>query len=51
MFFPPVCTNAEHRNRLSRESEDAHTAHGQAITGTPCDVPVPRKVNLIDSNV
>jgi len=47
MFLSPVCIKAEQRNRLSRGSADVHTAQGQAITGTPCDVPVPKKVTLI----
>jgi len=46
MFFPSTCISAEQRKRLSRGSEDAHTAQGQAITGTPCDVPVPKKMTV-----
>ena len=34
------------RNRLSRGSLDAHILQGQAITGTPCEVPVPRNVTF-----
>ena len=34
------------RNRLSRGSFDAHILQGQAITGTPCEVPVPRNVTF-----
>src|SRR5438309_1475315 len=34
----------DERVRLSRGSLDPHTAHVQPITGTPTDVPVPRKV-------
>jgi hypothetical protein len=47
MFFPSTCTNAEQRNRLSSGSEDAQTAQGHAITGMPCDVPVPKKMTVI----
>jgi len=47
MFFPSACSSAEQRNRLSCGSLEAHTAQGHAITGTPCDVPVPKKVTLI----
>jgi len=32
------------RERLSRGSVDPQTAQRQPIMGTPCDVPVPRKV-------
>src|SRR5688572_4442312 len=31
------------RVRLLRGSDEVHTAQSQAIIGTPCDVPVPRK--------
>jgi hypothetical protein len=32
------------RDRWLRGSGEAQTAHSQAIMGTPCDVPVPRKM-------
>ena len=32
---------------IASDSENAmHTAHSQPIMGTPCDVPVPRKVKV-----
>jgi hypothetical protein len=37
----------EHRKRLSRSSEERHTSQLQAMTGTPCEVPVPKTVILI----
>src|SRR3954447_3596831 len=32
------------RSRLSRGSVERQTGHSHAMTGTPCDVPVPRNV-------
>ncbi len=32
------------RDRASRGSSEWHTAQSHAIMGTPCEVPVPRKV-------
>jgi len=32
------------RERWLRGSDDVQTAHLHAIMGTPCDVPVPRKM-------
>ncbi len=37
-------TKIDERSRLSRLSDEVHTSQPQAITGTPCDVPVPKKV-------
>jgi hypothetical protein len=37
----------EERKRLSLGSVLVHTSQLQAISGTPCEVPVPRKVTLI----
>ncbi len=37
-------TRIDGRQRRSRGSSDRHVAHSQPIIGTPCDVPVPRKV-------
>src|SRR4051812_3975338 len=37
----------EARVRLLRGSVDVHTAQLQAIIGTPCEVPVPRKITSI----
>ncbi len=39
-----VRTKREERVRLSRGSEEVHTAQSQPIIGIPTDVPVPRKV-------
>ena len=39
-----VSSRAEVRNRLSRGSLLLHTSQLQPSTGTPLDVPVPRKV-------
>jgi hypothetical protein len=36
----------EERSLLSLGLEDLHTAQVHAITGTPCDVPVPKKVTF-----
>jgi len=41
--FGPVM-RIEGRVRLSRGSSEAQTAQRQPMIGTPCDVPVPRKV-------
>src|SRR3954471_22708938 len=40
----PVATSTEVRIRRSRGSADLQTVQSQPIIGTPCDVPVPRKV-------
>jgi hypothetical protein len=37
----------EERNRLSRKSPELHTSQSHAMTGTPWDVPVPKKVIFI----
>jgi len=34
----------DERSRLSLGSAEAHTWQSQAITGTPCEVPVPKNV-------
>jgi hypothetical protein len=39
------------RRRLSRLSEERHTSHLQPITGTPCDVPVPKNVIFIATKI
>ena len=36
----------EQRKRLSLESSEAQTLQGQAMTGTPWEVPVPKKVTF-----
>src|SRR5688572_14264773 len=43
---PPasVWMTTEGRVRRSRGSSDRHVPHSQPIIGTPCEVPVPRKV-------
>lgn len=51
MRTPRVSTIAEVRRRLSRRSADVHTLQRQPMTGTPCEVPVPRKVSFMDANV
>ena len=45
----PACdsSTAPERVRLSRESEEWHTAHAHPICGTPKLVPVPRNVSFI----
>src|SRR5262245_48692990 len=43
---PGVSTKIEGRRRVSRGSADRQTAQSQPIIGTPCDVPVPRKVTF-----
>ena len=42
-----VSTNTDVRRRESRGSELVHTGHVQPVSGTPVDVPVPRKVIFI----
>ena len=37
--------------RLSGESVEWQTSHGQAIMGTPCEVPVPKKVMRIGDEI
>jgi len=41
-----ICTEIDDLNRLSLLSADVQTAQLQAITGTPCDVPVPRNLTF-----
>ncbi|WP_255637260.1 hypothetical protein [Dyadobacter sp. NIV53] len=41
--FPSTCIQIDVRNLLSRGSVERQTAQSQAITGIPCDVPVPKK--------
>jgi len=36
----------EERKRLSRVSAEVHTEQLQAITGMPCEVPLPKKVTF-----
>ena len=45
--IPSVSIRAEVRSRLSRLSGEVQTQHPQEITGTPCEVPVPRNVSLV----
>jgi hypothetical protein len=47
MLRPFIVSMAEVLKRLSRRSGDLHTTQLQAITGTPMDVPVPRKVTFM----
>ncbi len=41
-----VLTDIEDLSRLSFELEDLHTVQLQVMTGTPCEVPVPRTVTI-----
>jgi hypothetical protein len=41
----------EVRNRLSRGSLERHTGQVQPMTGTPCEVPLPKTVTIIDFSV
>src|SRR4051812_49325458 len=42
--LPSASNKTEVRRRLSCLSVDVHTSQSQAITGTPCEVPVPKNV-------
>lgn len=44
MLVCSVSIHTEVRSRLSLEFVEQHTSHGQLITGTPCEVPVPKNV-------
>ncbi len=48
---PCVSTMAEVRRRLSRRSAEVHTLQRHPITGTPCEVPVPKKVSFIPTKL
>jgi hypothetical protein len=37
----------EERSLLSRASDEVHTSQLHAMTGTPCDVPVPKNVTVM----
>ena len=37
--------------RLSRASVERHTSQSQPMTGTPCEVPVPKNVNIVDFGI
>ena len=47
MRLPSVSTKTDVRSRLSRGSVLVHIGHVQPVSGTPVDVPVPRKVIFI----
>ena len=47
MCLSPSWTQTEDLIRWLRGSSDVQTAHVQPMTGTPCDVPVPRKCKRI----
>ena len=49
--LPSVSIIAEVRRRLSRLSSERHTSQRQPITGTPCDVPVPKNVSFIATKI
>src|ERR1700744_1251787 len=42
--LPLSSRSSDVRKRLSRASAEVQTSQLQAITGTPCEVPVPKKV-------
>jgi hypothetical protein len=42
--LPCVSSITDERNRLSLASDELQTSQSQAITGTPCEVPVPKNV-------
>jgi hypothetical protein len=46
-FFPSMVTITELRRRASRGSSELHIGQGQAMSGTPCEVPVPKKVMIM----
>ena len=46
-----VSIKIEERKRLSRESRLEHTSQSHATIGTPCDVPVPKKVIFTDTTI
>src|SRR5438477_11075786 len=48
-YLPRDSIFTDCRRRLSRGSSDAQTRHGQPTTGTPVDVPVPRKVTIMSA--
>ena len=47
----PVSISAEVRSRLSRGSVERHTGQRQPMTGTPCEVPVPKNVSFIRTKI
>jgi hypothetical protein len=46
-FFSFIFSSNDDRKRLSFSSVEQQTSQSQAITGTPCEVPVPRNVASI----
>lgn len=42
----PEVNSADERSRLSRGSGEVHTSQPHPMTGTPCEVPVPRSVSF-----
>jgi len=42
---------AEVRSLLSRLSVERHTSHRHPMTGTPCEVPVPKKVTFMGTKL
>ena len=46
-----VSTMAEVRRRWSRRSGEVQTRQRQPMTGTPCEVPVPKKVSFMTAKV
>ena len=48
---PHASTMAEVRRRLSRLSAEVQTLQRHPMTGTPCEVPVPRKVSFMQAKI
>ena len=44
-----LSSSTEERSRLLRGSSEVQTLQGQPMTGTPREVPVPRKVTRISA--
>ena len=51
MRTPCVSTMAEVRRRSSRRSDEVQTRQRHPMTGTPCEVPVPRKVSFMQTKI
>ncbi len=51
MRTSPASTMAEVRRRSSRRSDEVQTRQRHPMTGTPCEVPVPRKVSFMQTKI
>ena len=51
MRTSPASTMAEVRRRSSRRSNEVQTRQRHPMTGTPCEVPVPRKVSFMQTKI